>query len=63
MAHGILPEKYGRELQAIKTFRAKLMPTRLETPEQIRKFKRENPPGTRFTTKNKNGKYSTYRVE
>lgn len=39
------------ELQSIRTLRAKLMPTPLETPEQIRKFIQENSPGTRFIAK------------
>lgn len=54
LARGIFPEKYKHELQAIKTFRAKLMPPRIEaetvkkTLEMILQFEEEVPPGTRF---------------
>lgn len=47
------PQMDKHELKAVKTLVSKLMPTPLESPEQIRTFIRENPSGTRFIALNK----------
>ena len=51
----LLPPVDKHEMQTIKVLRAKLMPTPLETPEKIREFIHENPPGTRFIARKKSG--------
>ena len=49
-------------LRAIVAFRARLMPPRMETNEQVEKFVAGNPPGTRFTAKDERGRWTIYRM-
>jgi len=55
-----LPPMNKRDAQSISTLRARLMPTPLQTPEQIRIFIQRHPSGTRFIARDESGVDATY---